>query len=657
MMTMPDKNPKTLSNNSDKDCYEVKPTLPQPLGVLLRQAGLISSEQIEAALKQQNQLHKGKRLGEILVLQGWLKPETADFFVRDLPNLRTQQPQLPIGQYLKKAGLLDDNQIEIILTEQKLINLKFGELAVNHQWLHRDTLDFILEYLPEHSLNNKQASNFNTPLDFEEKRKQFEATCFKLLKLKRKNSLALRLINEIFIWTGGQPFLTKKLCQFVSESFITAGEEAEQIENLVQTKVLDDWENNEAGEHLKIIRKSLLKNQQCEPFRLLKLYQKILQQQKIDDLKNPERAQLLNLGLVSEYQGNLLVANRIYQSVFNQSWVAQELANLLNRSLAEASNLVEHIPNVSKDAANRQKPVVARKRKKLRNIVLILFSVGLVITLFYFFVEQLKINKLFQQGNLLFSQKDYENAISEYDRLLNIDSNYYQAWTNRGYALAGLKKYNQMLQSCNTATIIEPKAVYAWNCQGEALHNLNHYQQAVEAFDRAINLNASEPIFLMNKSESLLALQQYDESLVAIEEAINIFEQIESTEGKEKIARELAIALNYRARGLARKQQYQDAIASYDRALSYSPNYFPAQIGKGIVLTELERYPEASNEFQQILANKTLTERQKAETWFYLGQTLCKSSQYLAGRTAFETALKFQPDYEAAEQAKKSCAR
>lgn len=647
---------KRLLNSFDPNSQKPDLTSDDPLGILLRQAGLISSAQLEIALQQQSQKHKGKKLGEILASQGWLKSQTADFFVRELPKLQTQKSPQPIGQYFKLAGLLNDKQINQILQQQRQKPLKFGELAVNKGWLLRETLNFFLEYLAGDRKVELEGDNLNNSLDWEDRKRQFETTCLQLLQLKRKNSFVVNLINQIFIWTGGEPFLTQKLCKIIAQSFITAGQEAEQIESLVQTHILDDWQHNVAAEHLNEIENQILNNQQCEPFRLLKLYQKILQQQKINEDEHRERSQLLKIGLIMEQQGKLVVTNRIYRSVFNLSWIAQELANILKRSLQEASILVENKPLKSQKSVFIAPPV-ERKKQRVRNLLLIILITGILITLFKFIARNLKINSLFQQGNQLLNQKAYTKAIAEYDHLLNMDSNYYQAWTNRGYALAGLQDYHKMLQSCSTATIIEPKAVYAWNCKGEALHNLQRYQEAVEAFDRAIDLNSFEPIFLMNKSESLLTLQQNDQSLATIARAIEIFEEIEADGGQEKIAKEFAIALNYQGRAMLRKQDYEQAIASYDRALSHTPNYFPAQIGKGIALTQLEQYPEAGEEFKEILENERLTPRQQAETWFYLGQTLCKSSQYLAGTTAFATALKLQPNYQAAQEARDNCAR
>jgi tetratricopeptide (TPR) repeat protein len=286
---------------------------------------------------------------------------------------------------------------------------------------------------------------------------------------------------------------------------------------------------------------------------------------------------------------------------------------------------------------------------------LLLTLASLFIVLNIWLKRMVSVQQAFQRGNELLNLGSFDKAISEYNRLLNIDSNYYQAWTNRGYALAKLQKYDEMRESCLTATIIEPKAFYAWNCQGEALHNLQRDEEARVAFEQAISLNRKEPIFLINKSESLIALNKEEESLATIQQAVEILEKIEAVKGKEKIGGEFAVALAFQGNGYRRKQQYYPAIAAYDRALEYNPNYFPAQIGKGITLEHLKRYQESGEEFKRILNNPQSTKLQKAETWFYLGKTLCESRQKQEGVAAFEQALKLRSNYTVAETAKKSC--
>ena len=632
------------------------PLTTEPLGTVLQQAGLVSSNQIKQALEKQKQ-NRSVKIGKILASQGRIKPETADFFADHWSTLLSQKPKQPLGQYFKQAALLSDQQIELILEEQKQTNLRFGELAISKGWLKQTTVDFFLKYLAPESQSRLELNAVEKPkvvaqLEYSKQiQERFLKIRLKLFKLEEKDGFSHSLLEKVLFWTGGQSFLTQKLFRLISNSKATIDkdQEADQVKHLVQTRLLNDWENQELGEHLKAVRNRLLNNQQCEAVKLLELYQRLLQEEITVD-ESQEQRELLNSGLAVKQQQKLKIANRIYQSVFNQSWTTQQLTKLLSSSSFPVSVS-------SSDIVAVRSPITKSKNKLFnpRNIFLLLILASLFIVLNFWIKRIVLVRVAFQRGNELLNQGSFDKAISEYNRLLNIDSNYYQAWTNRGYALAGLQQYDEMRESCLTATIIEPKAVYAWNCQGEALHNLQRDKEAIIAFEQAISLNRTDPIFLINKSESLITLNKEEESFATIQEAVNILEKIEAVKGKEKMGGEFAVALTFQGNGYRRLQQYEAAISAYNRALEYTPNYFPAQIGKGIAFKYLKRYQESGDEFKRILKNSQLTKIQKAQTWFYLGKTLCESSQKQEGVAAFERAIKLKPDYISAENAKMSC--
>ncbi|NEP14799.1 MAG: ABC transporter substrate-binding protein [Symploca sp. SIO2C1] len=130
------------------------------------------------------------------------------------------------------------------------------------------------------------------------------------------------VIQEILKWTGGQPFLTQKLCQLVvqqAENIPTS----QTIEQLVRSKIIQNWEIQDEPEHLKIICDRILSNEQ-----LLELYQQILRQDyvRLDD-HSSEQSELQLSGLVvkNKREQTLRVYNPIYQEVFNQSWVNNAL--------------------------------------------------------------------------------------------------------------------------------------------------------------------------------------------------------------------------------------------------------------------------------------------------------------------------------------------
>ena len=72
------------------------------------------------------------------------------------------------------------------------------------------------------------------------------------------------VLKEVLGWTGGQPFLTQKLCQLVStsKSSIPVGEEVVQVEQLVRSRIIDNWETQDNPEHHRTIRERILRNEQ-----------------------------------------------------------------------------------------------------------------------------------------------------------------------------------------------------------------------------------------------------------------------------------------------------------------------------------------------------------------------------------------------------------
>ncbi len=658
-----------------------------PLGEVLQQAGLVSAKQLEHALKQQKLTGNKLKIGEILAIQEIIDSRTANFFEKHWSRLIVDQVQQPIGQYFKQAGLLSEQQIQAILDEQNYTNSKFGELAIAKGWLKQSTVNFFLRYLKPESLTeaelmsfmdeksvmingnndqitqqqgaaispNKPSSKSSEQLDYSQKvQAGFLEIKRKLLKIESQKDYSEKTLAQVLFWTGGQSFLTRKLFAFLAENTNNLDPQAEneQIDNLVQTKIINDWENNQLRSHLQTIKERLLNNCQCQPLDLLAVYQKILAELVLED-QSREQQELLNMGLVVRQQGRLIVANAIYQSVFNLSWVTREL-NQLARSHSLGSVVPETMQN-SSDTRTTAPAEVKNSWFKFKNIFLLLTLLGLLTIFFNNISNRFKVRFAFQTGNELLQQKSFAEAIVEYNRLLNINSNYFQAWTNRGYALAGLKKYEEMGESCSTATIIDPTAVYAWNCRGEALHNLQRYPEAIAAFDKAIALNKTDSIFLINKSESLKALGRENASITLIKEAIQVLEEMEALRGKESISGEFAVALTFLGNGYRKKEQYQDAIASYERAITYSANYFSAHIGKGMTLIKAGQFQQAQQTFENLLENVQLNEAQQSQTWFHLGKARCKSEQYKSGIAAFERAIEIKPDYKIAEEGKRQC--
>jgi adenylate cyclase len=191
--------------------------------------------------------------------------------------------------------------------------------------------------IPSDLMHDPTRTPFNIGKAIELQGFQEDEVCPLIDGLVNHVSNADGILREVLKWTGGQPFLTQKLCRLVVESSessstkgaltIPAGTEAYWVEQLVQTHVIDDWVMQDQPEHLRTIRDRLLHNEAIAG-RLLGIHQRILAGEAIAPDDSPEQIELLLSGLVVYQHGVLQVKNAVYRAVFNEQWVAEQLANL-----------------------------------------------------------------------------------------------------------------------------------------------------------------------------------------------------------------------------------------------------------------------------------------------------------------------------------------
>lgn len=178
---------------------------------------------------------------------------------------------------------------------------------------------------PRDLMRDKSQTPFNIGTAIELQGFQLHEVCALTFGLEGKVADPTAVMQEILDWTGGQPFLTQKLCQLVAAASATGS--FISVEDVVRSQVLENWEFQDEPEHLRTIRDRLLRNQSSVG-RLLGLYQQILERNEIAADGSPEQMELRLTGLVVEHQGKLKVYNRICQSVFNLRWVEQKFAEL-----------------------------------------------------------------------------------------------------------------------------------------------------------------------------------------------------------------------------------------------------------------------------------------------------------------------------------------
>ncbi|NEQ99721.1 MAG: GAF domain-containing protein, partial [Cyanothece sp. SIO2G6] len=144
------------------------------------------------------------------------------------------------------------------------------------------------------------------------------------------------VMDAILRWTGGQPFLTQKLCQLVVQhcvdsSLCSTPDQSDTtmtwVDELVQKKLINDWEAQDEPPHLKTIRDRLLR---VEPHAgpMLRIYQQILEQGFVPADNSRDQIALQMAGIVVKRDNRLQIYNQIYAAVFNSRWVKRALSTL-----------------------------------------------------------------------------------------------------------------------------------------------------------------------------------------------------------------------------------------------------------------------------------------------------------------------------------------
>jgi WD40 repeat protein len=137
------------------------------------------------------------------------------------------------------------------------------------------------------------------------------------------------VLAQILNWTGGQPFLTQKLCYLLvkQHQFIRANAERSAIDKLVDTELITDWESKDNPPHFKTIATRLTANE-MRSGSLLGLYQQILNSTTITLDDQSEERELQLSGIAVKIGDRLKVTNPIYAAIFDRLWVDKQLATL-----------------------------------------------------------------------------------------------------------------------------------------------------------------------------------------------------------------------------------------------------------------------------------------------------------------------------------------
>lgn len=266
---------------------------------------------------------------------------------------------------------------------------------------------------------------------------------------------------------------------------------------------------------------------------------------------------------------------------------------------------------------------------------------------------------LYQKANTFYELKQYEDAIESYEKVVEIEPDFFQAWNGLGKTFYDIKRYKEALKAYNSAIKLENNDKEAWRDRGFTLYKLGRYEDAISSFDKALKLDREQPEVWNALGEAFSKINQYSLAIQAYNSAINLnrkFDLAWNNKGKalhKQHRYKDAVEAYKQATGLkidnaeawynlgnaqARLKEYKEALEAYDNAVRHKPNYSQAWLSKGNMLVNLRRYEQAVESFEQVIKYQ----RDNYQAWFNKGSSLHKIKRYESAIDAYDRAIAIQ---------------
>jgi tetratricopeptide (TPR) repeat protein len=235
------------------------------------------------------------------------------------------------------------------------------------------------------------------------------------------------------------------------------------------------------------------------------------------------------------------------------------------------------------------------------------------------------------RGNALYNLGRYKEAVTSYDRVIEIKPYDYEALNNRGNALCNLGYYEKAIASYDRNLILHLDDYEAWHNRGNALYNLGHYEKAIASYERAVAFNPNKHEAWCNRGNSLSNLGRYEEAIASYDRTV----AINPNENE---------AWCNRGNALHELGRYEEAIASYDRAVVIDPNVYEVWRNRGASLGNLGRYEEVITSYERALTINP----DDHEAWYNRGISLDNLGRQEEAISSYDRAVAINPDdYEA----------
>lgn len=233
--------------------------------------------------------------------------------------------------------------------------------------------------------------------------------------------------------------------------------------------------------------------------------------------------------------------------------------------------------------------------------------------------------RLYSQGVAQLSRDDYVRALPYFEKAIESDPNYAEAWYQAGYCYGSLGRHTDALKASKQAAKLRPDWAETYVNIGASSFALAQYKDAVEAYKQAARLDDDNAETQYALGLTFNKLNRTDEEILAYKRAIalktdhqNAMEKLGLAYFKQKRYGDSAAAFdqlkiykpdsktyNYLGESYFELGKMEDSLEAFNNAVGYNPDFDKARYNLGRAYVKLGNRDMAQVQYEILRNSKS----------------------------------------------------
>ena len=195
------------------------------------------------------------------------------------------------------------------------------------------------------------------------------------------------------------------------------------------------------------------------------------------------------------------------------------------------------------------------------------------------------------RGNAYHYKGDYDRAIADWDRAIQLKPDYADAYNNRGLTYDSKGDHDRAIADYDKAVQLKPDFAEAYLGRGAAYNYKGDYDRAIADYDKAVQLKPDYAGAYNNRGIAYDSKGDHDQAIADYGKAI-------------QLKPDYADAYNNRGVVYNSKGDHDRAIADFDKAIQLKPDYANAYNNRGIAYNSKGDHDRAIADFDKAIQLK-----------------------------------------------------